>query len=122
MQAQRAGRQTASRDSAAEEGACGVADCCQSEGDGQACPGDNFVVGVGSGNFVFRDGESFTLFNNGAIKDHDNLTCEDPALDGTIGTMDHDVSFSTSLSTSESVDVGSGTCKVTANYAITIVN
>ncbi len=106
---------------ATEEGACEVSDCCQSEGDGQACPGETFSVNANSGNFIFRDGETLTL-KSGTLSDHDDLSCNLHALDDTIGSVNEAVAFSTSLPSTRAVTVGSGDCQITVNYSFTIVN
>ncbi|MCO6436694.1 MAG: hypothetical protein J5J06_06355 [Phycisphaerae bacterium] len=106
-------------DCEAEKGACGVSNCCMSEGDASACPGESFTVGVGSGNFVLKDGESFVLESNSLI-DIDSLDCT-TQFGNTIGTLSETVSFA-SLPATKNVTVGTGSCQIVVNYTITIVN
>lgn len=104
-----------------EEGACGISDCCISEGDGQACPGESWSVNTTSSTFVFRDGDSFKLKST-VLRDNDDLGGCGGLLRDTIGTMNTTIDFAVSLSTSQAIGVGSGGCMITANYTVTIVN
>ena len=103
---------------ATEECACETQDCC----DEQKCNGESFEVEDGdSGNFIFRDGESFTL-KSGTLQDHDDVDCGLDTSEDDIGTINESVNFTVSLPSSKAVTVGSGDCQIIVNYSFTIVN
>lgn len=105
-----------------EEGACGVRDCCKSEDASEvACEGEDFVLNVNSGDFVFMEDQTLILKSD-ALKDHDNLECGAHELDDDIGTMNESISFSLSLPSTKAVTVGSGDCQITVNYTFNTVN
>lgn len=106
-----------------EEGLCDTSNCCCKSCDTNesACTGETFSISVASSQFIFQEGETFTLKST-ELKDNDDLGGCGGVLENVLGTMSETVDFSVSLGTSVAVPVGSTGCQLTANYTITIHN
>lgn len=110
-----------------EEAACehqGVAGgcCCMyCDSTETACTTESYSVNVTSAEFILQQDEGFRLTSN-QLKDTDGA-CDAAHASNDVGSpVDHSVSYSNTLSTPIAIEVGSGSCMITLNYTINIVN
>ncbi len=101
-----------------EEIACEVHDCCNND-DPSRCEGQDFLSSGVATEFLFRQGESFTL-STSTLYDNDVFDCFGTGF-STLGSYSETVNFTLSLGASLTKDAGSSDdCKVRSTYNYTV--